>query len=53
MQKEEYSEWTALRQYAKDRFTLKIMTIKYALSCAISATGIGQGSMRDTKEAFF
>lgn len=62
--KEEHSEWTALRQYASDRFTLKIKTIKYALECALSAAskaGGGTGNpnpfgadhMRDTKSAFF
>lgn len=61
--KEEHSEWTALRQYASDRFSLKIKTIKYALECALSAAGslggsgpgnLGRGgTMRDTKAAFF
>lgn len=51
--KEEYSEWTALRQYATDRFSLKIKTIKYALECALGVSKIKTGGMRDTKDAFF
>lgn len=51
--KDPHNEFSALRNYYKQRMQLKVKTIRYNLLCALSMTQTEKGSLRDTKSAFF
>lgn len=51
--KDPHNEFSALRNYYKQRTQLKVKSIRYQLLCALSLTNAEKGSLRDTKSAFF